>query len=104
MIKHSSAGLIAYSFVVIFVAACTVSVHAGDEANIRPAQSSITSDGLMRHIQVLSSDDFEGRAPGTEGEKKTVDYLINQFKQGYLPPGAADTWCGRYSSRRRPIM
>ena len=40
-----------------------------------------------RHIEVLSSDAFEGRAPGTEGEKKTVEYIEQQFRGAGLSPG-----------------
>ena len=32
------------------------------------ALASISGDGLLRHIKVLASDEFEGRAPGTAGE------------------------------------
>lgn len=34
---------------------------------------------MMAHIQVLASDDFQGREPGTEGEAKTLRYLANQW-------------------------
>src|SRR5206468_9597489 len=33
-------------------------------------EDSIGAPGLLAHIQVLASDDFEGRAPGTRGEEK----------------------------------
>jgi hypothetical protein len=36
-------------------------------------------DRLRSHIQVLASDDFEGREPGTEGEAKTLRYLGKQW-------------------------
>ena len=42
---------------------------------------------LSKDIQVLSSDAFEGRAPDSEGEKKTVAFLIEQFKAAGLQPG-----------------
>src|SRR3546814_4332651 len=35
----------------------------------------------------LSSDAYEGRAPGTPGEQKTVDYLIKKFTEAGLKPG-----------------
>ena len=44
----------------------------------------------MAHIQQLSSDEFEGRAPGTEGGAKTVTYLIDQFRSLGLEPGNPD--------------
>jgi Zn-dependent M28 family amino/carboxypeptidase len=42
---------------------------------------------LSQDVKVLSSDEFEGRAPNTAGETKTVDYLIKQFKAAGLKPG-----------------
>ena len=45
---------------------------------------------LGRHIEVLASDKFEGRAPGTAGEALTIDYLVRQFKELGLTPGNTD--------------
>ena len=46
----------------------------------RPAASDEISTERMSEItRVLSLDDFQGRAPGTPGEDKTVTYLIQQF-------------------------
>src|SRR5690348_3431296 len=75
---------------VIAVAICAAQTAGADRTPLQQAQSSITKEALLRHIEVLSSDDFEGRAPGTAGERKTVDYLINQFKQAGLAPGNPD--------------
>ena len=36
--------------------------------------------------RVLASDEFQGRAPGTPGEAKTIPYLIEQFKAAGLEP------------------
>jgi len=47
----------------------------------------IDADALARHVRVLASDAFEGRAPASEGERKTVDYLVEQFKAAGLQPG-----------------
>jgi len=52
--------------------------------------SSITSDDLMRHIKVLSSDEFEGRKPGSPGEEKTVAYLTAELMRIGLEPGNPD--------------
>ena len=51
------------------------------------AQLSITSSSLETHITTLSSDEFQGRFPGTEGEEKTVQYLIDSFSEMGLKPG-----------------
>ncbi|HEX6983283.1 MAG TPA: M20/M25/M40 family metallo-hydrolase [Balneolaceae bacterium] len=51
----------------------------------------ITEESLMEHIKVLSSDEFKGRATGTIGEEKTVNYLISQLKKYGIKGGAADS-------------
>ena len=43
-----------------------------------------------RTSKTLSSDEFEGRGPGTKGEELTVAYLIDQFKKIGLKPGNTD--------------
>ena len=45
---------------------------------------------LSGHLKVLASDAFEGRAPGTRGEAKTIAYLVAQYRKLGLKPGAAD--------------
>ena len=45
---------------------------------------------LSQTVKTLASDKFGGRAPGTAGEKVTVDWLIAQFKGLGLEPGAAN--------------
>ena len=54
--------------------------------------SAATVDGfdtgrLSEHVQTLGSDAFEGRGPATEGETKTVNYLVQQFQAAGLQPG-----------------
>jgi len=46
-----------------------------------------TEESLFEHVETLSSDDFEGRAPATEGEELTVEYLVNEFEKTGLEPG-----------------
>jgi Zn-dependent M28 family amino/carboxypeptidase len=45
-----------------------------------------------KHIEVLASDAFEGRAPGTEGEQKTLAYIEQEFKAAGLQPGIGDSF------------
>ncbi len=51
---------------------------------------SIDQQNILKDIKTLSSDDFEGRAPGSKGEDRTVGYLTDQFKQIGLQPGNPD--------------
>jgi Zn-dependent M28 family amino/carboxypeptidase len=71
------------------VAASSLAV---DELALRlqPALEAITPDGLLAHIKILASDEFEGRAPGTKGEELSVKYSGDQFKQTGLNPGNPD--------------
>ncbi len=50
----------------------------------------VDTAAVLSHTQTLSSDEFEGRAPGTKGEELTVNYLIDQFKKIGLKPGNPD--------------
>jgi hypothetical protein len=49
----------------------------------------VTEAELRKHIEVLASDEFEGRAPGTEGERKTIDYLQRMWAKAGIKPGVA---------------
>jgi Zn-dependent M28 family amino/carboxypeptidase len=42
---------------------------------------------LSQIVKTVSGDDFEGRAPATPAEARTVDYLVAQFKAAGLVPG-----------------
>lgn len=42
---------------------------------------------IAHHLEVLASDAFEGRKPFTEGEKKTVEYLVKELTSFGLQPG-----------------
>jgi len=55
-----------------------------------PAADPISADRLSADVKVLASDAFGGRAPGTPGETKTIDWLVAQFKAAGLEPGGSD--------------
>lgn len=52
----------------------------------------INADDFAQHVKVLASDEFEGRAPGSAGEEKTVQYLEAQFRRMGLKPGNGDSY------------
>jgi len=75
----------------LFVLICAAVFPACKTSNLREVlASTITADALLRHVRVLSSDEFEGRAPATKGEELTVAYLTNQFQRMKLQPANAD--------------
>jgi Zn-dependent M28 family amino/carboxypeptidase len=50
----------------------------------------IDIDAVLAHTKTLSSDEFEGRGPGTRGEDLTVTYLVNELTKIGLKPGNPD--------------
>ena len=86
------------------VAALVVTAGCGGAAQERAGGSAtgappaeiapgISAETLMAATRTLASDEFEGRAPGSEGETKTVAFLTEQFSALGLTPGNPDgTW------------
>ncbi len=52
----------------------------------------ISVDSLKEITQTLSSDEFEGRAPTTPGEDKTIGYIAGRFAAAGLKPGVKGSW------------
>ena len=75
----------------IFFSAAALLLGNGElTERLQPALEAITPDGLLAHIKVLASDEFEGRSPGTKGEALSVKYITDQFKKIGLKPGNPD--------------
>src|SRR5688572_21216919 len=51
-----------------------------------------SEDSLSKNISVLSSDEFQGRKPFTQGEYKTINYLKEQFSSLGVEPGNGDSY------------
>ncbi len=57
------------------------------------ASAKVSEASLRAHIKILSSDEYEGREPGTEGEKKTITYISSAWKSaGLYPFGKDGSW------------
>jgi Zn-dependent M28 family amino/carboxypeptidase len=52
----------------------------------------ISVDTLRTVTRTLSSDEYEGRAPASAGEDKTIAYLIDRMKAAGLQPGNKGSW------------
>ena len=56
---------------------------------------------LSDEIRTISADDFQGRKPGTEGERKTLSFLQAQYEAMGLQPGGPDgQWLQRIELKR----
>lgn len=64
--------------------------EAGKQDARNPAQddslATITEEHLLRHVKVLSDDDFEGRRAGSEGGGMAAAYMARQFEELGLEP------------------
>ncbi len=64
----------------------------------------ISSERLAGHLRMLASDEFEGRAPDTPGEEKTVAYISEQFAAaGLQPAGDGGGWTQAVTLERTEI-
>ncbi len=48
---------------------------AGDSRELTNALDSITAGDISADVEVLASDEFEGRKPSSPGEEKTISFL-----------------------------
>src|ERR1700730_8925383 len=75
----------------IILTASAMSILAANlDDKLKPGLDAITPDGMLAHIKALSSDEFEGRSPGTKGEELSIKYIADQFKTIGLKPGNPD--------------
>jgi Zn-dependent M28 family amino/carboxypeptidase len=75
---------------VAFAQVMASSASAGPAAPVDVAGRAITAEGVLGHIKILASDEFEGRLPGTHGGDLAVAYITAQFKKLGLAPGNPD--------------
>ena len=91
-------------FSVLLLSACKPAENPAAETGPQPAaqpgqavaagnpQDLMETEGLLQRIATLSSDEFGGRAPMSEGERLTLDYLETQFKAMGLEPMFGDSY------------
>ena len=67
---------------------------AAPAADAKGADAPVTEAALADHIRILASDAFEGRAPGTDGEDRTIAYIVSEWAKAGLQavPGSATPW------------
>ena len=85
MMKRLSLSLVAS----LALAACATDGTTRSEASPAPEFSLAT---LTTVTQILSSDAYEGRAPTTPGEERTVNTIAERFRQAGLQPGNNGSW------------
>jgi Zn-dependent M28 family amino/carboxypeptidase len=76
----------------VLVFTIIAAVSGCSRESVSPAAGLVTfsADRILAHIRTLSSDEFEGRGPGSKGEQLTIEYLEDQFRSAGLEPGNPD--------------
>ena len=70
----------------LLLAGCATASDKAPTAGIDPVR-------MSNMVRTLASDEYEGRAPGTAGEAKTVAYISEQFRlAGLEPAGENGGW------------
>lgn len=78
---------IVLTVVLSLVMGCKSTPSAPQKTDLELGLETIEASLLAKHTEVLASDEFEGRAPSSLGEEKTVAYLEAEFKKLGLAPG-----------------
>ncbi len=65
------------------LAVCMLAASVAAAAEVKPFDPA----RMSAHVKTLASDPFDGRAPATQGERRTVAYIVEQFKKAGLSPG-----------------
>jgi len=65
---------------------------AKEDQKLKPALESISVEDLSKDVEILSSDEFEGRAPASTGEEKTISFLKEEFQKVGLKPGNGESF------------
>ena len=63
---------------------------AGGNPAAEAAVATISADYMRAIIKEISDDRYEGRGPGSAGDKLARDYLIAEMEKAGFEPGAAD--------------
>lgn len=80
-------------FAGLILSGCDAASSGPAEFDVPLVEAGDLSEATMKEVtRTLSSDEFGGRMPGTEGEEKTVAYLIEKFEAAGLEPGNNGSW------------
>jgi Zn-dependent M28 family amino/carboxypeptidase len=84
--RHSLPALLSLAL----LTGCAATSQQTRSSAVQTPQISLAT--LTTLTQMMSSDAFEGRAPTTAGEEKTVKLLADRFQQAGLLPGNKGSW------------
>ncbi|MGH6892120.1 MAG: M28 family peptidase, partial [Dongiaceae bacterium] len=72
--------------------ALAAGAFGASDRGLKKASEAITEPAFRTLVQGISADELEGRAPGTPGEQRTIEYLEKQFLELGLQPVAGGSF------------
>ena len=69
-----------------------IALAVGSAAGAASSGPTPSIETMKEVVKEISSDAYEGRAPGTAGEDKTLAYLVQRFEALGLKPGNKGSW------------
>jgi hypothetical protein len=63
----------------------------------------IRPDELRKHLEILASDEYEGRETGKEGQRKAAEYLTNYYKSIGIPGSNQGSYIQNYPLRQEKV-
>ena len=84
----------AIKFRAAIAAVALIATSAPAIAASAKADAPVTEAQLADHIKILAGDAFEGRAPGSDGEDRTIAYIVGEWARAGLEavPGSSTPW------------
>ncbi|HEX9652540.1 MAG TPA: M28 family peptidase [bacterium] len=68
-----------------------ISSNCTSPESLGKLDGAVKADRIRVHLQTLSADIMEGRAPGTSGGERAASYIAAQLKEAGLMPAVGDT-------------
>lgn len=87
MLKKLTFSSLLFGLAILIFTACSPK-----EYDVEAAVASLNTDELARDVEILGSDEFEGRFPASPGEEKTKEFLKAEFEEVGLQPGNGDSF------------
>lgn len=78
--------ILALTIVIPVVILCSFNFNDGKDDIDKLRKKEITKEEIYQHIKYLSSDELEGRFPGTKGDSLSISYVAGEFKKYKLKP------------------
>ena len=60
--------------------------------SLEKAEAEMSENQMKEYIQILASDEFQGRKPFSEGEVKTIDYISDVYSNLGLTPAVENSY------------